>query len=935
MSVQFVGRAEELDGIRALGRTITVDRSSCALVFVGEPGLGKSRLLAEAKSQIGVRNRLTIVGYEPERNVPLAAAAELLRTLVRTNPGGHLGDLLADQAQVTSLEPIRVFEAAHRACDRLLPLVLLLDDLQWVDALSLALCHYLLRAAVSSERAFGLLAMSRPAPVVGSFSDALRHLFADTGRFAMRELEPLDRDHGIQLARALVPGLQRELAAQLWSLADGSPLWLGVLAKTKGDPSLGHFIDQQLEYAAPDAAELVAVLAVGGRPAAIAEIAGVEGWAEERVDAALDELISSGLASRTGRNVTLAHDLIRAAADRGLPAETRRRLHQAWAQTLEGTADGDLGMLRAALEHRRAAAMPTVDLALELLRSPRRRWLGPEGLALLGAIADDADPSDEGVWELRVATAALASELGEDRIAFERWTLLADHLQPGPSRERALLATARAAYELNLDPDTRLAIDRARAGAGTSANRIAVDALEAEAVIWLEHRPRDGWPIALRAAERAQHLADAAGGVDRLVAEDRRATVDAFRVAFQAAVQDDRWREVDRIAEAYLAAARGFDGAEEIRALVYMGSMAQIRGRYQESVVLRRRAWEESHRRVYPSLAVEAGLTLAHSLLGCGEIGQAEAVSRETLDLVDRIGIRGRLLGRTQFVAHELALHTGERRMAMAGLRRAAGEVEPHAAVAAHQMLANWLALLDGPSGAADVTAQISAGRESAAAAGCPRCALELELWAAKAFAWIGRPDDARRTTAAWDAARPDPNPDDDVIRRWVEGLLAAHESGPALATDRLSAAMDEADREGRRIDAIGIRLDRARVVADTDRAAAVEDYAAVVTAARLAGSVAFERLADRGLRELGVRTWRRGPSAGQPTDLASRATDVGLSPRELEVARLVAGGASNPEIATQLFLSRKTVERHVSNALAKLGARNRTELASRMREID
>jgi len=65
------------------------------------------------------------------------------------------------------------------------------------------------------------------------------------------------------------------------------------------------------------------------------------------------------------------------------------------------------------------------------------------------------------------------------------------------------------------------------------------------------------------------------------------------------------------------------------------------------------------------------------------------------------------------------------------------------------------------------------------------------------------------------------------------------------------------------------------------------------------------------------VRTWRRSGD-GAP-----------LTARELEIAELVVAGSSNPEIASELFLSRKTVERHVSNILTKVGARNRTELAA------
>jgi len=59
------------------------------------------------------------------------------------------------------------------------------------------------------------------------------------------------------------------------------------------------------------------------------------------------------------------------------------------------------------------------------------------------------------------------------------------------------------------------------------------------------------------------------------------------------------------------------------------------------------------------------------------------------------------------------------------------------------------------------------------------------------------------------------------------------------------------------------------------------------------------------------------------------------LTDRERTIAQLIAKGASNPEIARQLFLSRKTVERHVSNVLKKVGVRNRAELAAKVSELE
>jgi len=52
----------------------------------------------------------------------------------------------------------------------------------------------------------------------------------------------------------------------------------------------------------------------------------------------------------------------------------------------------------------------------------------------------------------------------------------------------------------------------------------------------------------------------------------------------------------------------------------------------------------------------------------------------------------------------------------------------------------------------------------------------------------------------------------------------------------------------------------------------------------------------------------------------------AGLSPREIEVLRLLAGGRTNREVADTLFLSVRTVERHITNLYAKIGVQGRSE---------
>jgi len=105
----FVGRTKELNVLAAVAAR--ADNSPSAAVIVGDPGSGKSRLLAEVAALLGTTS-LRVVGYEAERQVPLAAAADLLRRLTELpHVGRRLGTLVFEAEDASTLEPMRVFEA--------------------------------------------------------------------------------------------------------------------------------------------------------------------------------------------------------------------------------------------------------------------------------------------------------------------------------------------------------------------------------------------------------------------------------------------------------------------------------------------------------------------------------------------------------------------------------------------------------------------------------------------------------------------------------------------------------------------------------------------------------------------------------------------------------------------------------------------------------
>jgi DNA-binding CsgD family transcriptional regulator len=917
MASSFVGRDDELGAIADLGRLAGDVRRALAVLVTGEPGIGKSRLLLEGRRRLGGRRQIQIVGYEPERSVPLAAARGLLQ---------DLDALPTDPAAWTPSEPIRIFEAAYRGLEAAGPTLLTIDDVQWVDERSLALCHYLIRASTGPAGNLVVLAAGRPGEAMSTFGASVLTVLGDSGRVEFIDLRPLDRDAAVRIVTELWTDVG-SLASDIWRRAEGSPYWLEVLAEARGAEGSGDRLRRRAATMGPDAATMAAVLGAAGRPETPTRLAKVAGWDDDRADRAIDLLAAAGVVVSASGLVRFSHDLMRAAAAADIAPASAREIHGRWAALLEEAAldTDDVAILRAALEHRLAAGVDATELAIRVVGSPRRRWLGDEGLATLVAVADAGSPESRAGRQLRHGIAALAAEIGAHALALDQWSRLADDHPDQVDRTEAMIGAGRAAAELRRIDDTRSWIERARAGQLSEVQAIELAALDAHASIWLEHRGDAGWAIAFRAAEAARRLT-ATDGLESLDARSRRAYIGALEVAFEAAIQSDAYVDTVRLADELIAASRGADDVTYLQAQYLAGVAQDTAGAIRASERRFRQVWTAARQGFLPSMAVDAGFNLVQKLLQLGELDAAQAILGDTQELVRRIGDFGRFRARTRMTPWEIAFLRGQRREAVDGLLSGlAAQPDPHHRIAFHQALALWPARLDGPS-AAEVADHIDAGRRHAAEARCPRCRLGLEIAAAEAFARSGNTDAARSTLESWELERPDPIPGDRVWRKWVDGLIAGGEGRASDAMVHLDAAAADADALETRVDAELIRLDRARLLATLDRGAAAKAFREVAARTSAMGVTAYARLAERGLRGLGVRTWRRG--AGQPEGGMDR-----LSAREREVAQLVAGGATNPEIAAALFLSRKTVERHVSNVLAKLDVRNRAELAGRFVE--
>ena len=894
----FVGRRAELALLSGLLDGL-FGGTEAAAVVTGPPGSGKSRLI-EMATRDCVVPVLRLNGHLMEQSVPLAGARELLRTLGEvTGPGEVLSELLFGRGEAA--EPLRVFESAYQTLRELAPVLLVMDDLQWVDAQSLALIHYLLRAATGERTPLMVLAAGRSTPNVAVMEEALGRLFGP--RFHTIELGPLEPEEARSLIRAMAPNLSGDEVYMVLQRAAGSPFWMELLAGGQLD-HIDDLLESRLHAVGPDAVRLLEILTLAGRPFRPREMDGLTRWPPPRTDEAIQKLAIQGVIATAKGEVTIAHDLLREALLRRIPKNRARAGYLELASWLEEAASSDSSVMGQALAYRRAGGDDGLDLALRLALSPSRRLLGADLIVQLAAIASQAGNKGQ---QLRWHLGEMAAERGEFLVAIDQFAVLAQKSELPERRARAALRAAECALWLHRRQECRGYLELSRTDMGDDPDlAIETDALEARLLRWEEERPQEAEVLTERALDRLSR-AKAVGKRARFVALES-AYDRAVIAADLAAMLDSAGAmagEADS-EEAALSAA--------IDAALCLGPL----GRWQEAERRLRSIYEEARRQVRPDLVVRSGPPLAATLLAIGRLEEPVDVARESIALSDRLGgvASAAIARRTLWLVE---LQKGQVRRSLAGLEADLERTDPHYRIGHHQALAWWWARIEGEAAAAKVAEHVNAGTDRIAEVGCPRCRAEFGVHAAEAWARTGQTETAREVLVRWKKATSQVHPSWEFWKERAEAVLTP----PHLAIKQWKRLVSDATRQGLHLEALWCHLDLATAFEAVDQNRSAAELSLARAKAAEIGVLIVERLVDQRLRASGKRTWRRGPRASGAQLLQL------LTPREREIAEMLASGASNSEIASTLFVSKKTVERHISNIFVKLGARNRVDVAA------
>jgi DNA-binding CsgD family transcriptional regulator len=889
----LLGRAPEcalIDGLLERARSGAAD----VLVLVGEPGIGKTALLDRAAERAGDMTVVRAAGVESEAELEFSALFDVCRPLLdrldelgdrqRVALGAALGlgpGGSADRFGVGAATLSLLAAAAEDA-----PVLVLLDDAQWLDAASADALLFAARR-LRAERVAVLIAARdeqgfdpRPfeshalAGLDGAAAAAL--LAARAGReVAPAVADRLRRDSGGN-PLALVELPARLTASQLLGaepLVDPLPVGAGV----------ERIFGERAARLPGDARQALLVAALSSTPgvetvAAALRLMGLD-------DRALEPAEDAGLLAVSGGAVAFRHPLVRSAVVQAAAPSERRRAHGALAAALAGRAPDERAW------HLGAAALGPDEAAADALAEAGRRARARSGWASAARALERSArlTPDPAVRGLRLVEAAEAAQVA-GRIELTLALIGEALADEGAGEARGRAARLQSRIELHCgDVGRALGHLMEEAGRLERGDPAAAAALLADVVEAAELRGEPG--RALDAADRAGGLAPASGAV-AFAAEC--ALGQALALAGRPSEASDHLaraldllRDSDELGDSLLALVRGAGAAGRL-------------GRRAEGLEIAGRAIELARAQgAFGPLAhaLEASSALA---AGSGRWTEASGRASEGLDLARESRCAWAATRCLERLAWLEAARGGEERCRAHSAE--AMEVAAAAGIVSDRpRLA--IGLLELGLGRAEEAARVyeSIGPERLRLAGAEGAADLVE-----ACVRSGRPEAAR---AAFERLRPGLPPG--LACRCL-GLLGGDEGFEEPLREALERHPgDDLFSIARTRLCLGERLRRAgrRTDARSPLRAAGDAFAAL-------GARPWAERAAAELRATGERLGRRDAREGEE-----------LTPQELQVALQVAEGKTNKQVGAALFLSPKTVDFHLRRVFRKRGVRSRAEL--------